>query len=100
MGTYDIYGVRYLFNALVNPPVKYLAREEKRGFVLNNKPLTITFLESRGMGTPFNYHIGSKVETGMNENVIISNSDFYELLVLNLNMYIQMGGLKGIPETR
>jgi len=101
MNEYDTCCKRYGFNALVEPPIKNMFRnEEQRPYNYNGKNLTVHFQETRGGSSNFLYHTSNKIEVEPVEAINFTNNDFYNLLILNVDKYIQMGGLKGIPETR
>jgi hypothetical protein len=95
---YNIYGIKFLFNALVEPNLREAEFKTPRRYDFNNEYCSITFEETRGSSFSFDYHIGVKIDGSNGNKPKINTLWFYNLLVLNVDAFVRMGGLKGMPK--
>jgi hypothetical protein len=97
---YTYYGLKLLFNAIVENDLKQIENEMISLYNYKDQAFKVVFQETKGYTSAFSYHIASEVKTIDGKEVFLSNSDFYDLLTLNIDKYEQLGGLKGLPNKK
>jgi hypothetical protein len=96
---YNHYCLKYMFNPQLKYELKQIENEKVIDIEFKGARYLITFQENKDRNDEFGFHYGTKISRILNsDEVKLTIEDFYDALILDVDLYVNMGGLNGIPK--